>query len=423
MADGLFEQVLAFFLRSGLDGSFNGIRADQALEACGFSHESRNAIADLVTNGRVDCVFANVDLNPHIKRMPELPQKEQLALLATQQLNTICLYPSRSVLAEVVDRDALRDEPFSRAMLLGEAQLSYVGFDLAVLGRYRMDPRFDVTFEDYVGSMCVTNAAYEDDAFPDRDKISVQSFGLGFDDEGLPYVVAFHRYLANLTPEHQQYWNSYRVEHAVLICEPYYRSAIIGDFWTNKSIRYAISEEMRLINEMAEAAVGTALFRQLLTSELPFDLSAFLVPSTDSYDQFVLSWDKMLSDNMDKKFFADTVELEREEVRKDGKIIIVQKGSLALLNEWLAAKLVGPDAGGMIKAIMDPLRAVRAERQNPAHRFRKNEFSKDFHAQRCGVLSSIFGSLTLLREVLSRLPGGEKIEAPTWLRDDQIDIF
>jgi hypothetical protein len=368
-------------------------------------------------------VFASVDLNPHIKRMPELKPAAQLELLATEHLETICLYPTRSVLAELVDREALRDEPFSRAMLLGAAQLNYEAFDLAVLGRYRADPRYSVNFEDYVGSMSVTGAAYEDDAFPDRDKISVQSFGLGFDDDGLPYVVAFYRYLANLTPEHQQLWNSYRVEQHVQICEPYYRSAIIGDFWTNRSVRYAISEEMRLINEIAEAIAGKPLFRQLLTSELPFDLSAFLVPSADNYDHFALSWDKMLSDNMDRKFFAGIVELEREEKRKDGKIVVTQKANLALLNEWLEAKLEGPGAQAMIDAIMAPLRAIRAERQHPAHRFRKNEFSKDFHAQRRRTLSSIFDALTTLREALSRLPGAEGIKAPGWLREEQIDLF
>lgn len=419
----LFDLALAFFVESGMRGSFNGIRADQALEECGLSPGSREPIAALVAEGHLDCIFASVDLNPHIKRMPELKRTTQLKLLATEPMETICLYPARPVLAEVVDRDALRDQPFSRAMLLGAAQLEFDAFDLAVLGRYRMDPRYNVTFEDYVGRMNVSNTAFEDEAFPDRDKISVQSFGLGFDDEELPYVVAFYRYLANLTPEHQQLWNSYRAEQRVRICEPYYRSAIVGDFWENKSVRYAISEEMRLINEMAEASVGKPLFRQLLTSELPFDLSAFLVPSTDSYDHFVLSWDKMLSDNMDRKFFADAVELEREEERRDGKIVVVQKASLALLNEWLEAKLEGSEAEAMIGDIMAPLRAIRAERQNPAHRFRKNEFSKDFHAQRRRMLASIFDALTGLREVMSSLPGAERIKTPAWLRKEQIDVF
>ncbi|MGX7951665.1 hypothetical protein ACWPM1_03780 [Tsuneonella sp. HG249] len=278
----LFDLALSFFIESGLRGSFNGVRADLALAQCGLPAGSRQEIAALVADERLDCVFANVDLNPHIKRMPELGRNKQLELLDTEGLETICLYPTRLVLREAVADEWLRDKPFSRAMLLGEAQLNYAAFDLAVLGRYRMDPRFDLTFQDYVGTMCVTSAAYEDDAFPDRDKISVQSFGLGFDEDDLPYVVAFNRYLANLTPEHQQSWNSFRTEKPVRISDPYYRSAIIGDFWSNRSIRHAISEEMRLINALALSSVGRSLFRRLLTSDLPFDLSAFLVPSAEN---------------------------------------------------------------------------------------------------------------------------------------------
>src|SRR5690606_5983083 len=138
---------------------------------------------------------------------------------------------------------------------------------------------------------------------------------------------------------------------------------------------------------------------------------------------FVLSWDKLLSDNMDRAFFADTVELEREEQRKDGKIAVVQKGSLALLNEWLEKKLKDENAETMIDGIMTPLRAVRSERQSPAHRFRKNQFSKDFHAKRRDVLWSIFEALTTLREVLSGLPGAEQVGVPTWLDEAQIDVF
>lgn len=71
------DLTLAFFLDSGMRGSFNGIRADQALEICGPSPDSRDTIAALVAEGRIDCVFGNIDLNPHIKRMPELERSKQ----------------------------------------------------------------------------------------------------------------------------------------------------------------------------------------------------------------------------------------------------------------------------------------------------------------------------------------------------------
>lgn len=413
----LLDHVLQFYIASAERGSFNGVRADHALLACGLDLASVAEITALVASRGIDCMFTSVDLNPHIKRLPAQSPQEQIARLHAELLSLVCLYPTVELLAREVSADIYRDAPFSRALLLGGAQLDYVGFELAVLGRYRSDPRFNVTFEDYVGTMSVTGTAYQDEDFPERDKISIQSFGLGFDDDGLPHVVAFLRYLANLTPEHQQYWNSFRASREVLICEPYYRGSIIGDFWSNRSVRPAIEEEMRLINEMAGAAFGKPFFRHLLSPALPFDLSSFLVPSTDNYEKFVHSWDKMLSDNLDKKFFAGSIADERDEERADGKIVVIKKGTLMLLKEWLEHYTPGGSAQELVDAVVVPLQNVRRERQAPAHRFSENAFSKDFHEQRRKVLWSIYESLTTLREVMSRQRGAENVHAPDWLRE------
>lgn len=422
MEQVLEDLVKASFLRSASAGSFNGIRAFDALLACQVPDLSRAPIAALVAKGRIDCVFTRNDPNPYIKRMPELGRDTQLAWLASEPLESFCLYPSRQTLVGAIG-DMFRDMPFSRALALGAAQLEYTPFDLAALGRYRSDPRYSVTFHDYVGHMSISNEAYEDPVFPERDKISVQSFGLGFDEAGMPHIVVFNRYLANLTAEHQQYWNSFAVVQPVAMSEPYYRSTILGDWWENRSVRHAIGEEMRLINERAAAITGKPLFRRLLSDDLPFDLSAFLVPSTDNYAHFVLSWDKVLSDNIDKAFFAGTVKPQIEQERTDGRISVAEKGTLTQLREWLERKVTGSEAAAMIDQILRPLQTIRRERQAPAHRFQKNEFSKQFHVQRRETLWSIFQALTALREVLSRFPATRAMQAPDWLREDGIDVF
>lgn len=414
--------VFSAFIDSGMRGSFNGIRAEQALAMCGYAADDREPILALTAAGRIDCVFERSQGNPHIRRLPPLDVAKQIEWAAGEPLATFCLYPTADVLRENIGPEVYRNEPFSRALMLGEAQLRYVAFDLAVLGRYRADPRYRLTFEDYVGQMSISNDAYEDVSVLERDKISVQSFGLGLDEEAIPCIVAFYRYLANLTPEHQQYWNSFAAARPVQMCDPYYRSAIVGEFWNNRSVRNAISVEMRLINELAEKVAGRPLFRQLLTKELPFDLSAFLVPSSENYDHFVHAWDKLLSDNLSKGFFAGLVPLEREEKRSDGRIVVVPKGTLALLREWLGTSLAVRGANEVIERIMAPLEQVRKERQGPAHRFAANRFSKDFHEQRRATLWSIFECLTTLRDAMTAMPGAEGIAAPDWL-DGEIDVL
>jgi len=255
--EALSSLVLSSVLASAQQESFNGIRADVALRRCRITDRSPEPIAALLQREQIDCVFQCRDGNPYIKRLTELDRARQLSLLDCEALETFCLYPSRRVLAAAVEDHAFRNRPFSRALMLGEAQLDFVAFDLAVLGRYRADPRYRVTFEDYAGHMAIRDGPFSDDDFPDRDKISVQSFGLGFDEEDLPYVIAFHRYLADLTPDHQQYWNSFRVDRPVQMCRPYFQSSVIGDIWENHSVREAIAAEMELINVMAEAAFGS----------------------------------------------------------------------------------------------------------------------------------------------------------------------
>src|SRR5207244_496170 len=113
---------------------------------------------------------------------------------------------------------------------------------------------------------------------------SIQSFGLGFDEQSRPVVVAFYRYLANLTPEHQQYWNSFRTFGISTICRQYYQSSILGQFWENRSVRYAIQEEMRLINELTTAILGRSLFRLTPDSDSDIDLTNFLRPTSENFD-------------------------------------------------------------------------------------------------------------------------------------------
>ena len=413
-------RVLDFFLESARKESFNGILASQALKECEVPELSRDPIEILVESRRIDCIFARNDLNPYIKRLPELDVATQLDWMRQESLDSFCLYPTRSVLCEAVGSDDFRDKPFSRMMMLGEPQLSFVAFDLAVLGRYRDDPRFSVSFEDYSGRMSVTGTAFEDADFLERDKISVQSFGLGLDKDTLPYVIVFYRYLANLTAEHQQYWNSFRVDRKVTMCEPYFRASIIGDFWKNRSVRNAIAKEMELINAACQEIVGKSLFRQTLTPEFPVDLSAFLVPSTENFDKFVHSWDKLLSENINSGFFLGVIDLKAEQTLPDGRVVVTNKGSLTLLREWLELK--SDQNMDLVKFIVDPLREVRRARQLPAHSFRKNEFSLDFHHQRRSMLWSIFGGLTILREFLAGFSEAREISVPTWLREE-IDLI
>jgi hypothetical protein len=347
---------------------------------------------------------------------------KQLQLIDSEAPTTFCLYPTPKILAETVSPTEFADRPFSRALLLGAAQLEFVTFELGVLGRYRNDPRYVLNFHDYMGEMYISDEYYRAIDVLERDKIAVKTFGLAIDNNLVPHIVVFYRYLADLTPEHQQYWNSFRSKQ-VPMCEQYFQSSVIGEWWENRSIRHAIQEEIRLVNEMATAAFKRRLFRLDLTDDLPFDLSAFLVPSSESFASFVHSWDKVLSENIEKDFFRGKVELVAEEQQPDGRTSVRQKGTLQLLREWLNSKITGPDKDEIVATIVGPLQEIRKLRQRPAHTFKPNEFSQDFFAKRRELLTKILNGLSMLRIMFAKLPSAKNIHVPEWLNSDEIHVF
>lgn len=421
--DKIRDSVLKFYLNSAEDDSFNGILASRLFSLFEDSADFIASLERLLVNDDIDCVFAKRDINPHIKRLPDLPKEKQLEWLHEETLDSFCIYPSRKILMAAVDGLKFIERPFSRSMLLGESQLSFVTFQLAALDRYRSDPRYVVKFHDYMGDMYISDEYYLDPEFLDRDKVSINSFGLGFSENRVPYLVVFYRYLSTLNAEHQRYWDSFRAEKSVPMCKQYFDSSIAGDWWENRSLRYAIQEEIRLIIEMSEAAFSIPIFREAMNEELPIDVTAFSIPSKDNFHHFIHTWDKILSDNINKKFFRGKVALEDEVERNDGKVMVTPRGTLKLLNEWLEKVVRSSKKSELIAEIMTPLRQVRSLRQTPAHKFEMDEFSDDFYVQRREILLSIFYSVTCLRAFLGNHPKAAQIEVPTWLDDREIDVF
>jgi hypothetical protein len=359
----------------------------------------------------------------HIKRLPDIPIDRQRELLKTEDLTEFCVYPTGSEIAKNIDITQWNDRPFSRSLALAEPQLTYRAFDMGVLERYTGDPRYSVHFADYMGSMSIRDESFSNEQFPDRDKVSLQTFGLGFSGQRIPHVVVFLRYLAHLSPEHQQYWNSYLVAGDVRMCRQYYQSSILGEFWKNRSVRYAILKEMTLINAMSEAIWGGGVFRDPPTGDVPIGLTAFLRPTADNYHRFVMALDKLLSDSIDVKFFGGKVPLEVEKIRPDGKIEVQRKGSLTLLEEWLLAEIVWQDADGFRDVVISPLREVRKLRQTPAHTFTADKFSTDYYDSRKRLLWAVFNSLSNVRATFAKHPSAGDIKVPTWLDDESIDVF
>ncbi|MGA8171673.1 MAG: hypothetical protein WB816_12705 [Methylocystis sp.] len=419
----LINAIVNPYIESAKRDGFNGVVASALLRLQPNPEELRASLSALIRAAQITAVFSCLSVNMHIKRFPDPPVEEQLKLLTDEPLEAFCLYPTASVVEPRVDLSAWQDRPFSKALLLAEAQLSFRAFDMGALERYVADPRYDVRFEDYMGWMSVTNEFFGDAQHPERDKVSLQSFGLGFDDQRNPYVIVYLRYLARLSAEHQQYWNSYLGGGDVRMSEPYFSSSILGEFWKNRSVRHAIVEEMRLIRALTEAIWGCSLFRAPPEGTIPIDLTTFLRPTAENFNRFVMALDKLLSDSIDGKFFEGKLPLETETSRPDGKIVVRKKGTLTLLEEWLLQEIIWSDRAAFRKVVIQPLREVRSLRQKPAHTFTPDTFSAEYHTKRKRLLWSVFNSLSNIRATFAKHPSAGNIPISEWLDDGSIDVF
>ncbi|MBL2669435.1 AAA family ATPase, partial [Klebsiella pneumoniae] len=70
------------------------------------------------------------------------------------------------------------------------------------------------------------------------------------------------------------------------------------------------------------------LFRKDYSDDMPKEFGFLLRPTLSEFNNFMLLLDKMMSDNINKKFFEGDVELEIEKEREDGKIVVRPKGTI-----------------------------------------------------------------------------------------------
>lgn len=255
------------------------------------------------------------------------------------------------------------------------------------------------------------------------DKILLQAFGICYDENLDCAVAVYLRDLSKLSPEHQQIWKSKELKTGYKLHPDYYCNSILGEWGQRISIFDAFTEELRIINEMAIVMGHERLFRKdFCQSNRPVEFSFLIRPTLKEYNDFVLLLDKMISDNINKKFFRNEVAYEKEEIRDDGKVVVRNKGTLQILDEWIH-KYYQTSDWEPIEDMIKVFKRIRKERQKPAHAIKENEFSQEyFHKQRELIIQAYEGVQTL-RVILAKYPLAAEVEVHECLRDGKIWTF
>ncbi len=127
----------------------------------------------------------------------------------------------------------------------------------------------------------------------------------------------------------------------------------------------------------------------------------------------------MMSDNLNRDFFRGEVSLETETKRADGKIIVEQKGTIRLLDDWFSTRMRFPDPTPFEEAI-DSFKKVRKLRRIPAHKIEDSVFDQEFFKEQRELIVEAYTAVRTIRLMLANHPSVQGYEVEEQLFKGQI---
>jgi hypothetical protein len=419
------EHILKVITRQYLDShDFNGLPIQKLTEIFKVDWKTiKDSIIQLVDQELVGAIFSDTEINIHIIRIGFESKETQIEKLSSGNF-AACLYPLPKHLKNAVKKENYPGRPYVLAMALGAPQLSFRSFDLSVMEYYRNDPRYRYENDDISGIISIKDEYYETDLVPERDQVLLETFGISYDEENNRAVAVFVRYLANLCPEHQQIWHARELDGNYELHPDYLRNTILGEWGRGVSVFDAFIAEISLINKMGDAMGRPKLFRTNYGDygeNKPKEFGFLIRPTLAEYNRFIHLLDKMLSEDINKKFFMDNIQSQKEFERDDGKIVVQNKGTLSMLDEWIRTYFKTEDWGYWDKAIKS-FKKIRKLRQKPAHSFNKDEFDQKYIKEQREIIKRAYEGVRTLRSMLQnhRLVQAANIEIPDWLAEGKI---
>jgi hypothetical protein len=182
-------------------------------------------------------------------------------------------------------------------------------------------------------------------------------------------------------------------------------------------------QEFSNINKLCELIGRPRLFKQDFLEQKPKGFGLLIRPTRRSYLEFAHTLDKLLSENLNRSFFgADGLGLEEEISRRDGRVQEVPKGTIQLLEEWLALRIRFTVQGAPAQ-IVAPFRTIRKLRQNPAHRILEDEFSSEYQRKKELLISDIYTSISNIRALFQSHPRAKNYKFPKELNPKDVVLF
>lgn len=437
LKDLIKNRVYDFFIESS---DFNGIPLREISKEFSIDYEdSIELLKELVTE---EIISVQSSTNPHIIGFKHHPISSQIHFLEEAKKNTetvhdfgeivmvsestdypICLYPSKKYLSEKRDLREFNNAVYTKQLALSEPHLKPIFFEIEVLDRYFNDPRFDFKFEDYSGQI---SCKYDENNNPivrEEDDIFLKTFGLGFDENDNRLAVVYLRYLKDLTGEHQVYWKGKEKIGNCKMLDEYHQNTIAGNWTFSYSIFSGFLGEQKCINDLTELVFSKPLFRKTFEKDnRPKEFTFFFTPTLKNYNDFILLLDKMVSENINKDFFEGEVELFVFKELGNGIVERQSKGTLQIFEEWLTS-VYNVKGNNSISELFKPLKKIRKERQNPAHRIDENQYDRQLIEKQKQIMKEVYSVFRNMRNIFSSHPDARSFNIPNWLENGKIKTY
>lgn len=416
----ILYEITKFYLESP---DFNGIPSSSLSRRLDFKfNELFDCLTELISEGKVGILYVPTFINPHIIRLGFESKSDQIERLVNPETRNICLYPRSSHLQEVVNRSDYENEPYKLALALGSAHLKHRSFELIVLEYYRNEPRYTYRTDDIKGHIC-----YNSDQMAEHDQTMLESFGFSYDSALNRAVAVFVHDLARLSPEHQQIWKAHELTREDKLHPDYYKNAIVGEWREHESIFTAFVNEMHLICQMTIGMNRPPLFRTDYgknRDSKPKKFGFLVRPTLEELNDFIHLLDKMISENINKKFFQSEVSYETERERKDGRIEVQSKGTLQILDDWIRKFYRMNDWGPWDEAIQ-AFKDIRKKRQKPGHAIDENVFDQKYFKEQRELIIRAYNGISTLRMIFETHPMVRNldIDIPDYLLEEKIRTY
>ncbi len=410
-ADKLLAAVTQQYLTSG---DFNGL----PLYDPKCSAEPKE-MRSLVSAGLIDVVRGDFHPNPHIKALPAEDVAVQLAKI--DELGFAgCLYPTREHLRTVVRRASYLGKPFAYAMAMGMAQLEFWSFDIRAMEWYRNDPRFDVDIDDISFRITIKDEYAATMAADDRDNISIDRAGFCYDSAGHRSLAVFARDLARKPSHHQIQWQQFALDGSFRLQEDFFVSSVLGDWPRGISVFGAFLEERKTVSAHLEKQGKGKLFRSEYASDDRPDRFGFILrPTARELADFHQTLDKILSDDINARFFEGLVETHEVVTGSDGKTKKLRHGTIKMMGDWLQKEYgADPRAASFVKMV----KGARERRQRPAHIIAPDNFDLAYVSEQRTLMREAYEAMRGFRDLVQSASGGPLAGQSSWL-DEAIIRF